>query len=365
MILSRILTLSIFGVVSILILCIWLTIVSYRLNATRKKHKKVRINYEIDARVRLQKIFYLETARNKDLFLATLIIVEIIMLAASLLGGPPAFNSLYSQEIDNLIIKTFPSCNTTINHIVAFIYIYPAFVLVFILFSMLVATEFMMISYINTYIAARYLGYSLPKTVCLKYIICWIFLGLFLVIFCIRKLQLFLFPTLTITLFLNWLNIIRSSRKLYRAIQSKLDEIRRFEWNPTHFRHLSNNLKLYKYTMGTLITSFFSMVLTWVVVSIWYPLEVLLVGDCYMNKVYGINITFNFSSTTKDTIFLNIEQNRWVIFALEITSIILLMSPSIFIFTYYLANYLHDQCTGRGNTRRINKVLFEPLMESS
>ena len=358
--------LGVFGTVCITILSIWLTIIIYRLNETRKRKKKMLLKHDIDTIVRFQNIYSLETARNKDIFLFILIIVEIVSLFCSLIIAPPILNFAYSSEMLQIIDQYFPRNTCILNNIVAVMYIYPASVLFVIFYMMLVVTQLMLISYINRYIAARYFGYSLAKRTIRKYIFCWIFVGLFQVIFCIRKLQIFLLPSITIVIFLNWCNLVITSRKMCSAIQSKLKEIRLFEWNPTHSRQLSNNLKFYKRTIGFIITSFLFVVLLSTVISIWYPSEILLLGDCYMHKVYNLTaLNFNFNQPTKEMISKYFKQiNQWIVYALEIISIVLLLSPSVYIFTNYLANYLYNLCTGRGNINKLNKVLFDPLLES-
>ena len=360
----RILILAAFGTVCIVILFIWFMVIIYRLFVSKKKQIQMLQRRDLDAQIRLKNIYYLETARNKDIFLLILIFVEFVTFASTLLALPAFIELLYQTKMEDIIYSTFPEkCH--VNNIVAIMYIYPAFVLLINLVAMLILAQIMTISYINRYTAAQYLGYPLAKKTFYKYLGCWIFAGMFLAIFCIPQLQLLIFSAITILLFLNWCNMVRSSLSMCKAIQSKLNEIRRFEWNAAYFRQLTNNLKFYKWTMRLIVISFLLEITLMGIISICYPTQVLLVGDCYMRKVYNMtNILHKLDNKTSKQILGDFELvYQWGIFPFEIAHIILLMIPSVYIFTYYLANYLFNRCTGRGDTRRLNKILFEPLIE--
>ena len=351
----------IIGVLSVLLLTFWLTVITYRLKLTLKKHKYYLKEYFGDSRIRSQILYALETVRNKDIFLLILIILDISMFFCFTLVLPQlninVYKSVYTESIRD---EVFPKCN--ISLFIVYFYVYPANTFMIITFGMLIITQFMIISFLNSYLSGRYFGHSLPRKVIYKYIFWWVFQYIMQTIFIVPKLLIFLPLVCVVFLFFNWFNIILTSRKMCNAIRSKLEEIRLFEWNPNHYRIISRNFKHYKAAMSVFIFSFLLSVIALTIISILYFLHIV-TGNCYLETVYGITAKVNLTQNATKQIQDIVDELLFAFaFALSSVNAILLLLPSLLMFLFYGVNLIYHCCTGKGNMNRINTELFEPLM---
>ena len=343
------------GTIGTLHLLYWLIIITYRLYLIRNKRKRYLNSPELDPRAHSQILYTFTTVRNRDICLVALILLEILIVATTSFVVPE-YCSRYLNSTKN---NTFLNC-TFKEPFIAIFYVYPAHALLFVLIINSSFTQLLLISFLNSYLAGRYFGHSFPKIVVCKYIFVWIFQAFLQIICIIPKLQILFLPTTTLLLFLNWLNLIASSRKLSRAIRSKIKEIRLFEWNPTQFRNQSRNLKQYTISMGFLISAFFLLIVAAGV----YTLSMLLFATCFIRIVYGININFNLTHVS-DIYHVVSTFDYWAVFFFLVIYAVLLFLPSLFIFLNHIANLLYDRCTGKGNMQKINNALFDPLINNT
>ena len=346
---------NLIGTIGILLLLYWLIIITYRLYLIRNKRKKYLNSRELDPRAHSQILYTFTTVRNRDICLIALILLEILIVATSSFVVPE-YIIHYLSSTKNI---TFLNC-TFKEPFIAIVYIYPAYALLFVLIFSSSITQLLLISFLNSYLAGRYFGHSFPKIVVCKYIFVWVFQTFLQTICIIPKLQILFLPTTTLLLFLNWLNLIASSRKLSRAIRSKIKEIRLFEWNPTQFRNQSRNLKQYTISMGFLISAFFFAIVAIGVLTV----SMLLFSSCFIKIVYGINISFNFTHVPDIRNIID-TFDYWVVYFFLVISAVLLFLPSLFIFLNHIANLLYDRCTGKGNMQKINNALFDPLINNA
>ena len=351
----------IIGTLSVLLLTFWLTVIIYRLNSTLKKYKHYRKEYVSDSHLRSEVIYALETVRNRDIFLLILVLLEIVINSCMTFVIPQMNinmyqNSKYLQEF----YEQFPDCGS-FNRLMAFSYIYPANTFMLITIGMLIITQLMIISFLNSYLAVRYFGYSLPRKVIYKYIFWWIFQYSIQTICIIPKLLLFLAPLMTVLIFLNWWNLIVSSRKMCSVIRSKMKEIYLFEWNPALYKNLSTSLKLYKLCMGIFILAYYFLILCLALLSITYFIHIIVFPCSFLEKLYGIHLKMNFP----DVISLHFDAiQKWVVMTLGFFYGLFLLIPSLFLFLFYVFNVLYNRCTGKGNLAKFNIDLFKPLMDN-
>ena len=345
----------IIGTICLFSLFYWLIIIAYRLYLIRNKHKRYFNTPDLDPRIHSQILYSFQTVRNRDICLVILILLEILILALLSFVMPPYIvNDLKS---DNKIKEIFPNCSIEYPITLDF-YVHPVLALPFVIPSILTLTQLMLLSLLNSYLSGRYFGHRFPKRVVYKYIFIWTFQSFLLGVFIIPKLQILHIPTITLLVFLNWLNLVISSRKMCRAIQSKMKEIRLFEWDANMFRNYSRNLKQYRIAMGFLIIAFFFLILALGSLAISY---FIFVESCFIYKAYGINLNFNMSyfHTIRKYIY---NFDAWIVFLCLLLYAILLFLPSLGVILYHVANLLYDKCTGKGNMRKINNALFQPLM---
>ena len=347
--------------VLIVLLTFWLTVLIYRLNTTLKKYKHYRQEYVGDSHLRSEILYALETVRNRDIFLIILVLLEIIICFCMTLVTPQMDLHLYhNSKYLHKFHELFPNCSS-FHPLLAFSYIYPANTFMIITFGMMIITQFMLISFLNSYLAVRYFGYSLPRKVIYKYIFWWIFHYSIQAICIIPKLLLFLAPLFTVLVFFNWLNLIVSSRKMCSVIRSKMKEIYLFECNPALYRNLFRSLRQYKLCMGTLILAFFFLLLCSAFLSITYFLHIIMFSSPFLGKVYGIHLKMDLLNVTSADFFY--IQNL-VSTTLGFLYGLCILIPSLFLFLFYILNVLYNRCTGKGNISKINIDLFKPLMDN-
>ena len=351
----------IIGTVSVLLLVFWVTVIIYRLRKTLKKYKHYLKEFAGDSHLRSEIIQALETGKTRDILLLIVIVLEIVTYFCCTLVIPQLNIHVYQNpEYIQVFYEQFPNCSN-FNPLIAFSYIYPANTFMFVTLSMLIIAQFMIISFLNSYLAVRYFGYSIPKKVVYKYIFCWVFQYSILSIFIIPELVIFLPIVLTVLLIFNWLNLIITSKSMCSSIRSKIVEIKLFEWNPDLYKNLSNTLRSYKLFMGILILGFLFFVLTLGFLSIAYLLNIIIFSNAFLGKVYGIHLTFNIPKGHALEHFDAIQ--RYVAIALAVVYSLCLLIPSLFMFLNYTLSLIYNRCTGKVNMSRFNAELFKPLMD--
>lgn len=358
---GKITVIHVFGCVSLTLWIYWFIIIFYRLHQTIKKRRICTRSQELEPQVRKQNLYNLETARNKDSFLLVILFLETIITINTGFVFPKLFYSEYNNEPEKTTNSTF-SCE--INTFLTFNYTYPVAFIFYVSFCMLYITQMLVIAYLNLYIVARYFKHKVTRETRLKLMYWWIIQWFVLAITSIRQLQLFLYSAITILLAVNLVVLNYSRKKLCNVIQSKIDEIRNFEWNPTQLRNLTVNLRFYNLTMKIIIIVFFLTFLGMFLISICFISEMILTGNCFLKKVYDIDINL-FSENKTRKIYLKFEDViNWsaVVYCAIIMST--LMAPSIIFILIYLANYMYDKCTGKGHTYKLQKALLEPMLQN-
>ena len=353
-----------FGVINVYIAIIWLGIIVYRLVLIHFRYKQVSKSCNLNADSKSNLLYNLSTLRTRDFILFVMIIFEVLSLfVTAVVCSYIEKHIAYSYKIRAIV---YPYFNCTVLSIIGYSYIYPANMLCFILLAMLIITQFMLISFLNVYIAGRYFGHSLHYKVRYKFICCWIFQCVIQLILIIPWLQIF-FPLITSLLLLyNWSNLVASSRKVKEAIRSKMEEVRLFEWNPTHYRNYTNTLKYYKLAMLFVVINYSLLIISYIISFLFVYIQLILVGNCYFEKVYGISFTTNF--TERETYNLN---NAFTYIYDTVPFIIMIFFglfftlPSVVFFVYYLANYVYGRCTSKVNINKITGSLVEPLISKN
>ena len=147
------------GLTFLIISLIWLFVIIYRLCLTRIKYRQYSKAYYAYSDTRTRILYNLETFQYRDTLLIILIILEQVCIFTFVFGGHEYYTYTYESESAMKEVEEYFSCNITL--IPAVSYLHPEYTIFFILLSMMVITHLMLISYINAYLAARYLGHSL------------------------------------------------------------------------------------------------------------------------------------------------------------------------------------------------------------
>ena len=353
-----------FGVIYTIISMIWLGIIVYRLNLIRIKHKQISESHDFKTDYRSKSMYNLTTITTRDLFLFVIILLDIFNAFVIPFIFYYIEKNIEFSNNKEIIIKDYFGCD--VLGIIGYSYLHPPVVLYLILLAMMIISQVMLLSYLNSYLAVRYLGYSLHYNVKYKYIYSWIFQCLVQIIFIIPQLQLFFQLIVTILFISNWLNLLISSRKVTRAIRSQMEEIRLFEWNPAHYRNYARSLKYYKLSMFFVISAFLLLILTFIVTMLLFYLQLILTGNCYISRVYQIPLPINFTGsepTQINYIFSSIYD--WLpLFTMMIFGLLFTL-PSSIIFLSYLVNFVYGRCTGKVSKNKLTNTLFEPLISKN
>ena len=338
----------------------WFVVIFYRIYQTIKQRRICSRSLALESHVRKQYLYNLETALRKDSFLLVILALETVMTISLGFIGTGILYEIYSgaYKITN---NTF-SCE--VNTFLQLNYDYPEIYIVYIPICMLLMTQVLVIAYLNLYIAARYLKHEVTRKTRLKFINWWILQWIMLAVTSIQQFQLFSHLLVAIILAVNLQTLNCSRKKLCKAIQSKIDEIRNFEWNPAQFRNQTINLRFYNITMKVIILVFLIMLLEMLLVSVSFFLQIILTGNCFLKKVYSIEVNLLPKNETKkiyDNFEVVIDLSVIINFTIIIFSQI---APSLIFVLIYLANYIYDKCTGKGHTYRIHKALLEPMLQN-
>ena len=339
---------------SFLIICvIWLFIIIYRLCSIRAKY------YSNEYGADTQLLYNIQTIQFREKLLLVIVILEILSFTSYTLITHEFYLHIYTPGLNS----TFEYFHCNVALIIGYSYLHPPVVLYFILLAMMIISQIMLLAYLNSYLAVRYLGYSLHYSVKYKYICLWIFQCLVQTIFIIPQLQLFFQLIVTILFISSWLNLLISSRKVTRAIRSKMEEIRLFEWNPAHYRNYARSLKYYKLSIFFVISAYLCLIAALTIVTLLLYMQILFVDNCYLEKVWGIRVQFNLTQSQNmqfNSIFN--ELRDWISLSLCILFGTLYIIPSATLFLGYILNGLYHRCTGRGDTLRFTYSLLEPLI---
>ena len=354
---------SLFGMISVIMIVIWLIVVVYRFIFNLARYKQLSNTHPGNQDSYRRNAYNLRTFIVRDIFLVLTIIVEISTLTFSVLTYQYLYNEiLNSHKVFHQISNHF-GCH--VQPLIGFSYMQPSFLLFFIPISIGYSTLLMFLSYINSYLAARYLGHSLPNKYKKKYVFWWVIQCIVQLICIYPKFQLLFFTILDVFFFFNWIYVVSCSRKVMSAIKSRIDEIRYFEWNSAHMGHLrryTTNLKHYKTTMRFMLCAIFILIVLFTVTIVTLYLELFLLGDCYFHEAFGINISIHIS-TPKQYMKEAIKNvYDWLTLIIFILFGIIFTMPSLVLFSVYLLNYLYSYITGKVNMQKYNNALFEPLL---
>ena len=345
--------------ITIFLLLYWSVIISTRLRLNIKQYKAYIKSHYFDKHVHSKLKFAYETVRNRNIFLLILIAIEIVLLFAATLPLPILNFELYLSEfVKKKIKETFRNC--TVSHVLAISYIYPISAFAIVSVGMLVITHFLFISFFNSYLACRYLGYSFPRRNAIKYVLLWIFLYIFLTVCTIPYLQI-LFPLAVLVVFINWMNLVYTTRQLCKAIRSIIREIELFEWNPESYRMYSRDLKHYKITMGVVILASFFLVMAIFVFASSAFLQILL-DSCYLQAVFGLNTTQYIPRGLNPVYTFLQRYDTYIAYTFAVFDAIFMLIPSLLLFLCHFVNKIYHIGTGRAYFNRMNRTLFDPLL---
>ena len=168
------------GILSLLLLIFWLSVTSYRLYKSRNTRKYY-------ACVDYSEILYtLQTVQIRDICLIILIVLEIIIIVCLTFILPVASTRLLNSVNSDVTQynETFPKCINELRTIIVVLYSYthPLNAAGYVSICMVIISQLMLISFLNSYLAARYFKHKLQKKFFIKYSVFWVIQFLILAI---------------------------------------------------------------------------------------------------------------------------------------------------------------------------------------
>ena len=148
-------------------------------------------------------------------------------------------------------------------------------------------SQFVLLSILTRYLAARYLNHSFKKTL-IKYII-WLTVQLFIVALCSTLYTLILsfliFPFLAV---INWLVLLRDNIILSRVLKSNLRELQFHSSNKALYREQLEAYKFYQ-TFKIILLLLFFLLVTVIFLSSLEDIIRSIDEICIMDLIYGLN----------------------------------------------------------------------------
>ena len=338
----------------------WVTHLLRNARKTWREYKLHKNSTHIDYQLRVKILFNYRTVLIKDAFLVCIAIIECIQ--PLYIGVPSFVYHLYTQSHKQLLhsIERQAKCKST--QLLGQLLVDPAIQLIPISYGILAVSSMMLLIILSTYLSRRYYGYSLEKRLLFQLVTWWASQILFLFISLIPYLQL-LIATVPVLLTIDWILLIKSSRKLSRTIKSKLFEVLHFENDRVRYRMQRVNYITY----NVFITIHLFTILTTILLSTLFIItalvEGLILNQCYLKQNYNIDLQINLDKETRaalrKTVFVVIE--RYAMFSIELVYGLLLVLPYLCMSLAYLS---HVMCRGTtaGRAYRFNNAMIEPLL---
>ena len=349
----------IFIFLNIILFFFWLIYIIRNARKTWRELKKYKNSIHIDYQVRVKILFNYRTVLIKDAFLVCIAVIEIIL--PFYLGVPTFILNVYERSHKQYIhsIERQNKCNLKL--VLDLILIDPAIQLIPISYGVLSISSMMFLTILTTYLARRYFGYSLEKRLLSHLIIWWVTQILFLFTTLIPYLQL-LFITLPILQAIDWILLLKSSRKLSRTIKSKLFEVLHFENDFLRYRIQRVKYKTYNVFITIHLLSVLSTIILLCLWMITVPVKGLIINQCYLNHTYNIDIGITLDSNTREDLNELTTRliNKYATFVIELVYGLLLVVPHLCISLGY---WFHFMCRGSRRAYRFNYAMIQPLLE--
>ena len=162
-----------FGSLSILLLIFWLSVTLYRLYKSRITRKYYLHTYVDYSHIRSEILYTLQTVQNRDICLLILILLEIIIVVCLTFILPAAMSHIYNSISTDAILynETFLICirNFQSNYLLLYSHTHPLIAVIYVSICMVTISQLMLISFLNSYLAARYFNHKLQKKFFMKY----------------------------------------------------------------------------------------------------------------------------------------------------------------------------------------------------
>ena len=242
---------GLFGLLDILVTILSLLYVMKLFRSNLRHYKYYKYVAIIDCRV-LSKILYnYETELYKYFLLGLVLLFELticIFVALSIIFLSH-WRHHYHTQFKVELNSTYFNCTKSVFDIkypIGLLLVYPVFIVVPLLFTLLYMILLQLFSFLCTYLKWRYCGYSLDNRVVSKYVVWWCVQAALLFLCATPYTQILLAVVCPIMLLINWTLLVAESRRLSRAIRSVLYEIKHFECDDVRYRASYASYRTYR-----------------------------------------------------------------------------------------------------------------------
>ena len=327
---------------------------------TWREYKLHKNSIHIDYQLRIKVLFNYRTVLIKDAFLVCIAIIECIQ--PLYIGVPSTFIRLYTKLHNQTLHSIEKQDKCKLTQLLDQLLVDPAIQLIPISYGILTISSMMLLIILSTYLARRYFGYSLEKRLLFQLVTWWASQILFLFISLIPYLQLLIF-IIPILMTIDWILLVKSSRKLSRTIKSKLFEVLHFENDRVRYRMQRVNYITYNVFITIHLFTILSTILLITLFTITASVKGLILNQCYLKQNYNIDLQINLDIETRavlrKTMFTVID--GYAMFSIELVYGLLLVLPYLCVSLAYLS---HVMCRGTtcGRAYRFNNAMIEPLL---
>ena len=351
---------SILIVLHLLLTNFWLICIIRNARKTWREFKQYKISTHIDYQVRAKILFNYKTVLIKDAFLICITVIEIII--PFYVGVPAGSLRLYEKSHTKIIHSIEKQYKCEFKLILDLLLIDPAVQLIPISYGVLSISSMMSMTILSTYLARRYFGYSLEKSLLCRLIVWWVIQIFLLFTSLIPYLQL-LICTLPVLQTIDWIILLKSSRKLSRTLKSKLFETLHFEYNYPRYRRQRNNYIIYNVFITVHLLSVLSTILLVSLMLLTVLAKGIVLNHCYLQHTYNIDLEFNLDNATRAAFSeaVRVYLERYASLCIDVVYGLLLVLPYLCISLAYVSHFM---CRGVTSIRayRFNYAMIQPLL---
>ena len=351
---------AVFFLLLVVLTCFWNILIIIHAIKTWREYKLYKTSNYFDYQIRKKILSNFKTILIKDLML---ILLSIFEFSVPLYLGLPTtiimqYIERHEQYIEGLQKSGFGNCS--IDPILALVYFNPFILLAPISFGVFLNSSMVLLLGLSAYLTRKYQGYSLEKGLIYRISFWLLCQNILLFSSLIPYLQvLILLLPISLTLF-NWGLLVRASRKLSRAIKSKLFEVYTFEFDPLLYRKLKNSYRNYNIFISFHLMSLFLLIVVICITIVFFSLNPLLSSSCYLETVYGIQLSI--PSSIQDVLMNRVTGNffKYALFSVEVVYTLFLIIPWLVITILYLSHAAFKR--GRNNLFDFNHAMIQPLL---
>ena len=321
---------SLFGIISLLLFIFqtyYIIITAKQFVNTLKQYKKTSKldSFQINAFVKYKLLYNQKTILIKGLFIIAILSFEIVTWIYIITAQAIFNTNIKNPYVINKVYMISPNCSVQTR--LGYFYHYPASILLYVIFGIMVCSMITLVSILTTFLKKRYYSHLLTTSL-LRYTGWWC-VQVFLLLACCTIYTFLLFPIVLTSLeFINWIYLIYESKQFVYILKSRIRDILNYEWDRVHYIQSRDAYRMYVVFSVLYILAMFSFILV-LSAYIWIDfIQFLFLDECFFDTVYNFKLNLHLSENFKDTMsrqkhYLETYILPWLV----VISLTLLISP--------------------------------------